>query len=51
MLGAGPGLPTKETLHRFSQVVGKDAHAKGILRYHWWHMTFRLTARGWTTDP
>ncbi|MBF6521162.1 DUF5996 family protein [Nocardia farcinica] len=44
-------LPTKETLHRFSQVVGKVALAKGIRRNHWWHMTFRLTARGWTTVP
>ncbi|MGV9821199.1 DUF5996 family protein [Nocardia xishanensis] len=43
--------PTKETLHRFAQVVGKVALAKGIRRNHWWHMTFRLTARGWTTVP
>ncbi|MBF6356681.1 hypothetical protein IU449_19385 [Nocardia higoensis] len=43
--------PTKETLHRFAQVVGKVALEKGIRRNHWWHMTFRLTARGWTTVP
>jgi hypothetical protein len=43
--------PTKETLHRFNQIVGKVALAKGIRRNHWWHMTFRLTARGWTTVP
>ncbi|MEU0540186.1 DUF5996 family protein [Nocardia sp. NPDC005978] len=43
--------PTKETLHRFTQIVGKVALAKGIRRNHWWHMTFRLTARGWTTVP
>ncbi|NNH72507.1 hypothetical protein HLB23_22050 [Nocardia uniformis] len=41
--------PTKETLHRFCQIVGKVALEKGIRRNHWWHMTFRLTARGWTT--
>jgi hypothetical protein len=43
--------PTKETLHRFNQIVGKVALAKGIRRNHWWHMTFRLTARGWMTVP
>ncbi|WP_227997693.1 DUF5996 family protein [Nocardia australiensis] len=43
--------PTKETLHRFAQVVGKVALAKGIRRNHWWHMTYRLTPRGWTTVP
>ncbi|MEU8901628.1 DUF5996 family protein [Nocardia sp. NPDC048505] len=43
--------PTKETLHRFAQVIGKVALAKGIRRNHWWHMTYRLTARGWTTVP
>ncbi|PXX65594.1 hypothetical protein DFR70_104659 [Nocardia tenerifensis] len=43
--------PTKETLHRFAQIVGKVALAKGVRRNHWWHMTYRLTARGWTTVP
>ncbi|WP_067721438.1 DUF5996 family protein [Nocardia yamanashiensis] len=43
--------PTKETLHRYAQIIGKVALAKGIRRNHWWHMTYRLTARGWTTVP
>ncbi|MFC9894567.1 DUF5996 family protein [Nocardia sp. NPDC127579] len=43
--------PTKETLHRFAQIIGKVALAAGIRRNHWWHMTYRLTARGWTTVP
>ncbi|MGN2635187.1 DUF5996 family protein [Nocardia takedensis] len=43
--------PTKETLHRFTQVVGKIALAEGIRRNHWWHITYRLTARGLTTVP
>ncbi|WP_405135340.1 DUF5996 family protein [Nocardia sp. NBC_01388] len=43
--------PTKETLHRFVQIVGKVALAKGIRRNHWWHMTYRVTARGWSTVP
>ncbi|MBF6213577.1 hypothetical protein IU433_13015 [Nocardia puris] len=50
-LPLAPWRSTKETLHRFAQVVGKVALAKGIRRNHWWHMTFRLTARGWTTVP
>ncbi|MEU6584275.1 DUF5996 family protein [Nocardia sp. NPDC046763] len=41
--------PTKETLHRYAQIIGKVALAKGIRRNHWWHLTYRLTARGWTT--
>ncbi|WP_433562372.1 DUF5996 family protein [Nocardia sp. CA-151230] len=43
--------PTKETLHRYAQIIGKVALAKGIRRNHWWHLTYRLTARGWTTVP
>ncbi|WP_054815283.1 DUF5996 family protein [Nocardia arizonensis] len=43
--------PTKETLHRFTQIVGKLALATGIRRNHWWHITYRLTARGMTTVP
>ena len=41
--------PTKETLHRFVQIVGKVALAHGIRQNHWWHMTLRNTPRGWTT--
>lgn len=41
--------PTKETLHRFVQIVGKVALAHGIRRNHWWHMTLRDTPRGWST--
>ncbi|MBH0778571.1 DUF5996 family protein [Nocardia bovistercoris] len=43
--------PTKETLHRFTQIVGKVALAEGIRRNHWWHITYRLTARGLRTVP
>jgi hypothetical protein len=43
--------PTKETLHRFVQIVGKIALAKGVRRNHWWHMSLRPTARGWSTVP
>ncbi|MEV6069060.1 DUF5996 family protein [Nocardia sp. NPDC052001] len=50
-LPLGVWRPTKETLHRYIQIVGKVALAKGIRRNHWWHMTYRVNARGWTTLP
>jgi hypothetical protein len=42
---------TKETLHRFAQVVGKIRLASGPRRNHWWHAPFHLTGRGLTTRP
>ncbi|RFU22318.1 DUF5996 family protein [Geodermatophilus marinus] len=42
---------TKETLHRFLQVVGKVRLAHGPRRNHWWHVPFHLTGRGLTTRP
>ncbi|MEU3950452.1 DUF5996 family protein [Streptomyces sp. NPDC029526] len=42
---------TKETLHRFAQVVGKIRLASSVRRNHWWNVTFRLTGRGTTTSP
>lgn len=42
---------TKETLHRFLQVVGKIRLAASVRRNHWWNVPFRLTGRGLTTRP
>ncbi|MGY1821590.1 DUF5996 family protein [Geodermatophilus sp. SYSU D00079] len=42
---------TKETLHRFLQVVGKLRLANAPRRNHWWHIPFHLTGRGLTTRP
>ncbi|MGY1709400.1 DUF5996 family protein [Geodermatophilus sp. SYSU D00758] len=42
---------TKETLHRFLQVVGKLRLAHAPRRNHWWHVPFHLTGRGLTTRP
>jgi hypothetical protein len=44
-------LPTKETVHRFTQVVGKIRLAAAPRRNHWWNVTFHLTGRGLTTRP
>ncbi|MBB4699201.1 DUF5996 family protein [Sphaerisporangium siamense] len=42
---------TKETLHRFAQVVGKVRLAAGVRRNHWWNAPFHVTGRGLTTRP
>ncbi|GGV35021.1 hypothetical protein GCM10010495_59950 [Kitasatospora herbaricolor] len=42
---------TMETLHRFTQVVGKIRLAASVRRNHWWNVPFHLTGRGLTTRP
>ena len=42
---------TKETLHRFAQIVGKIRLAASPRRNHWWNVPFHLTGRGITTRP
>ncbi|NUK02666.1 hypothetical protein HRW23_30200 [Streptomyces lunaelactis] len=42
---------TKETLHRFTQVVGKIRLVASARRNHWWNVPFHLTGRGMTTRP
>jgi hypothetical protein len=42
---------TKETLHRFCQVIGKIRLAASPRRNHWWNVPFHLTGRGITTRP
>jgi hypothetical protein len=52
-----PALPldewrgTKETLHRFTQVVGKIRLAGSPRRNHWWNVPFHVTGQGITTRP
>jgi Family of unknown function (DUF5996) len=52
-----PALPleswrdTKETLHRFAQIVGKIRLAGSARRNHWWNVPFHLTGQGVTTRP
>ena len=52
-----PDLPlerwrdTKETLHRFSQILGKLRLASSYPRNHWWDVPLYVTARGVTTSP
>ena len=54
---AWPALPldewsaTYETLHRWTQIVGKTRLALAPMQNHWWQVTLYLTARGLGTSP
>jgi hypothetical protein len=41
--------PTKQTLHRYAQMVGKVRMALVPPRNHWWHVTLYVSARGLVT--
>jgi hypothetical protein len=42
---------SKETLHRYAQVVGKVRMELTPYRNHWWHVTLYVTSRGLSTGP
>ncbi|MCY9787189.1 DUF5996 family protein [Nocardiopsis sp. EMB25] len=42
---------TKQTLHRFEQIVGKTRLRHSPRRNHWWHVPFHLTGTGITSRP
>jgi hypothetical protein len=52
-----PSLPfeawkdTCETLHMWTQIVGKVRLALSPFENHWWHVPLYVTARGLTTSP
>jgi hypothetical protein len=43
-------LETRETVHRWTQIVGKLRLAHAPLVNHWWHATLYVTPRGLTTS-
>jgi hypothetical protein len=43
--------PTKQTLHRYAQMVGKLRMSLVPFRNHWWHVTLYVSAHGLTTGP
>jgi len=43
--------PTKQTLHRYCQMLGKVRLALAPYRNHWWHVTLRVGTRGLETGP
>src|SRR5580698_7845130 len=56
-IDAWPALPleawqdTYETLHMWTQIVGKIRKTLTPLINHWWNVTLYVTARGLTTSP
>jgi hypothetical protein len=40
---------TRDTLHLWTQIVGKVRMAKAPMVNHWWHVTFAVTPRGLST--
>lgn len=42
---------TKETLHRYAQIVGKVRLEYSPFRNHWWHVPLYVSTRGLTTSP
>lgn len=43
--------PTKQTLHRYAQIVGKIRMSLVPFRNHWWHVTLLPDIRGLSTGP
>jgi hypothetical protein len=43
--------PTKQTLHRYAQIVGKLRMSLVPFRNHWWHVTLYVSVRGLSTGP
>jgi hypothetical protein len=52
-----PSLPldtwkdTRDTLHMYTQIIGKVRLALSPMMNEWWQVSFYLTARGLTTSP
>src|SRR5919112_3034271 len=44
-------IDTRDTLHRWLQIVGKVRLRLTPPINHWWHSTLYLTSRGLTTSP
>ena len=57
MMQQWPALPfpewetTCDTLHMFTQIVGKTRLALTGLENHWWNVALYVTPRGLTTSP
>jgi len=43
--------PTCDTLHLWTQIVGKTRLALAPMQNHWWQVTLYVTARGLSTSP
>jgi len=43
-------IPTRDTVHLWTQIVGKIRRALTPMLNHWWHVTLYVTPRGLTTS-
>ncbi len=50
-LPAAAWAPTRDTLHRWAQIVGKTRLALSPMLNQWWQATFYVTPRGLSTGP
>lgn len=46
-----PWAATKDTLHRFTQIIGKIRLGTAPFRNHWWHAALYPSVRGLSTGP
>jgi hypothetical protein len=57
MTGTWPELPlaawrgTRDTLHMWTQIVGKTLLARSPAQNHWWHAALRVSPRGLASAP
>jgi len=42
---------TRDTLHKYAQMIGKVREKMSIPHPHWWHISLRVSDRGLTTTP
>lgn len=47
----GVWQPTRDTVHMWTQIVGKTRLAAAAPVNHWWHVPFYVTSRGIYTSP
>ncbi|HEX7623116.1 MAG TPA: DUF5996 family protein [Anaeromyxobacteraceae bacterium] len=50
-LPLAPWRPTRDTLHMWTQIVGKTLLALAPAQNHWWHTALRVTSRGLASAP
>jgi len=50
-LPLAPWRATRDTLHMWTQIVGKTLLARAPAQNHWWHTALRVTARGLASAP
>jgi hypothetical protein len=44
-------IATRDTLHKYSQMVGKLRELMSEPNPHWWHISLRVSEKGLTTTP